>query len=348
MLTGRKPFLGDNPLDILLQVVEKEPPSPLEVQPNLDPDLAQICLKCLRKNPEERYASAEALAIELEQWLQGEPLTVRAPTRTERLLRWGRRHRLAACVAGFIFVAIAGSIALGSHLNDLNERLRNATNQADATELLRAEQEKKNAEELAERNRQTAINEAKTKADSLASAAAAKEAARVAELKGQEERRRLLVQQYLGNGQLLLPRGDLYGAAIWFAKVLDIDRGDQEMHRIRLGTTLRQCPPMTQQWTFNEKTRLLRLSPAGDRLLIVRKDAEASLFDTKTGEQLGEPLRHEGIIACAEFSPDGLWLATGAADKTARVWDVATTKQVGKSLVHEQGVRVASFHPDGK
>ena len=400
LLTGRPPFIGQNQMEVLLQLVEKDAPSPLESQPTLDPDLAQICLKCLRKNPLDRYASAEALAVELEQWLAGEPLTVRAPTRSERLSRWIRRHPVAA-LSGSLILLLAVTLTAGSfganwHLDDLNgqleasnQKLLDATEQASAKALL-AEQEAANAVASAEGERLARVDLLETLAKEQ-KARAAEALARAAEVKALQESRRLLVQTYVLSGQQLLQRGDSYGAAVWFAEALDQDKGDpdrESLHRIRLGVTLRSLVPMTQLWIFDEKVRLLRLSPSGNRLLTVSKDA--SLWDTKTGLRIGDPLRLDGDVTAAEFSPDGQWLATAgsdgvarlwsaangsdygsplkhakniyavifsndskslataSADKTARVWDVTATKPIGPAFEHKQEVRSVAFHPDGK
>ncbi len=63
---------------------------------------------------------------------------------------------------------------------------------------------------------------------------------------------------------------------------------------------------------------------------------------------VGEPLRHDGNVRAASFSPDGRWVVTASADGTARVWDASHGRPVGEFLRHEAGVNAASFSPDGR
>jgi serine/threonine-protein kinase len=72
LLTGRPPFLASNPIDLLLQIREHDPVAPRRLNPNVDRELELICLKCLQKPPELRYATAKQLADDLNAFLNGE------------------------------------------------------------------------------------------------------------------------------------------------------------------------------------------------------------------------------------------------------------------------------------
>src|SRR5215471_13667255 len=77
LLTGRPPFQAASPLETLLQVQKQEPLAPRQLNPNLPLDLDTIVLKCLDKSPTRRYASAKALADELNRYLEGRPILAR-------------------------------------------------------------------------------------------------------------------------------------------------------------------------------------------------------------------------------------------------------------------------------
>src|SRR5581483_9092208 len=88
MLTGRAPFRGATLLETLEQVQTKDPEKPRVKNPKVPRDLEIICMKCLEKNPAWRYSSAAALRVDLQNWLDGEPIRPQPlPRRVWRRIR---------------------------------------------------------------------------------------------------------------------------------------------------------------------------------------------------------------------------------------------------------------------
>lgn len=113
MLVGRPPFLGASAVETIMQVITEEPVPPSRLLPKLPRDIETICLKCLQKEPEKRYATAELLADDLRRFLDGEPILSRPVSAPERLWRWCRRNpriaALVATVAGLLIVVAVTS-----------------------------------------------------------------------------------------------------------------------------------------------------------------------------------------------------------------------------------------------
>lgn len=102
MLTGQPPFRGETATDTLHQVLEREPVTPRSIVPGVDRDLETICIKCLNKVPERRYASAKALEEDLNRRINGEPIQARPTTTVERLWSWSRRRPELAVLSGLV------------------------------------------------------------------------------------------------------------------------------------------------------------------------------------------------------------------------------------------------------
>jgi serine/threonine-protein kinase len=92
LTTGSPPFEATNPLDTLVQVLESDPTAPTRICPTLPKALETICLKCLEKSPSARYASADALADDLQRFLKAEPIEARTLRLDQRVRRWARRE----------------------------------------------------------------------------------------------------------------------------------------------------------------------------------------------------------------------------------------------------------------
>ncbi len=112
LLTGVPPFRADTVTDTLLWVRASAPVPPRRANPKVDRDLEAIGLKCLEKEPRQRYSSAEALADDLERWLNGEPIRARPIGRTCHLWRWCRRNPvvsgLVATTALLVVLGVVG------------------------------------------------------------------------------------------------------------------------------------------------------------------------------------------------------------------------------------------------
>src|SRR5262249_27377252 len=115
-LTGQTPFTGDNVLTLLRQAREVEPPRPSSIRPGLDRDIETIVLKCLEKDPPQRYPSAEAFADDLERWLAGKPIAARPSGSFARAWKWAKRNRAvaapAAAVVCLLLALVVGSVIM--------------------------------------------------------------------------------------------------------------------------------------------------------------------------------------------------------------------------------------------
>ena len=120
LLTGRPPFRAETAAETVQQVIAQDPVPPSRLNASVPRDLETICLKCLHKEPQLRYASATALREDLNRFLQGETIAARPEGRRERLARRVRRRpAFSAAVASARYLALT---AIGSGLGLLSER----------------------------------------------------------------------------------------------------------------------------------------------------------------------------------------------------------------------------------
>ena len=94
LLTGRAPFSAATPIDTVLRTLNGDLVLPRKLNRNASRDLEAVCLKCLQRNPENRYSSAEALAADLHRYLGGEHVSARRLGPIDRVKRWAQ-HRPA-------------------------------------------------------------------------------------------------------------------------------------------------------------------------------------------------------------------------------------------------------------
>jgi hypothetical protein len=115
MLMGRPPFVGVTVLDVLDQVKNKEPLPFNHLRIHVPRDLETICLKCLQKEPRQRYASAEDLADDLRRFLDGQPIIARPIGILASAWLWAHRPERVPG-AGIFSVALGGVFMFWSAL----------------------------------------------------------------------------------------------------------------------------------------------------------------------------------------------------------------------------------------
>jgi serine/threonine protein kinase len=111
-ITGSLPFVGADFVEIVENVRLQDPVRPSE-RVKCPRDLETICLKCLEKNPQRRYAHAGDLAEDLQAWLDGKPISARPVGPLERALRWAGRHRTLAMLYAVSLIALVALLGLG-------------------------------------------------------------------------------------------------------------------------------------------------------------------------------------------------------------------------------------------
>jgi tRNA A-37 threonylcarbamoyl transferase component Bud32 len=132
LLTLRPPFDGRDRHELLRQIADDEPPAPRSIDPVVPAALETIVLKALRKDPADRYATAQDLADDLQRFLDRRPVLARRPGAAERFRMWTRRHP-AALLAGAVTLALvaAGSVLVAALVGAEQERTRAAQRRAE-------------------------------------------------------------------------------------------------------------------------------------------------------------------------------------------------------------------------
>ena len=111
LLTGRPPFHAATAFETTQQVIDAEPVPPRRLNPNIPRDLETICLRCMRKVPQDRFASAAELASDLERWLQKKPIKSRPVGAMENAWIWCKRNPAVAGTLSLFFLSlIVGSV----------------------------------------------------------------------------------------------------------------------------------------------------------------------------------------------------------------------------------------------
>lgn len=136
LLTSQPPFVGESTAEIIDKVKSGVPPRPRSIRPALSANLETICLKCLKKEPARRYASAFELAEDLTCFLDGRPIAARPVGAIERLWMWIRRNPVHAALWMTAFLAVVASLVGGFLWRNTRAKETEARNQIRQRQLL--------------------------------------------------------------------------------------------------------------------------------------------------------------------------------------------------------------------
>lgn len=349
LLIGRTPFVAESDAALLAAITQLEPIPPRRLRPNVPVELETICLKCLEKRPEKRYASAGALAEDLTRFLAGEPIRARPSGPVERLVKWARRK---PALATLISVSALGLLALSMVVLWYNARLSRSLAATMASERLASER-------LLVARRYAYAADMRLLDSNW-------DQVPYPQLKA------ILDRQIPQAGE-----PDLRGFEWWFhanqlkhdnpwrriggheggVSVLAIQPGNEVVASggndgvIRLWRA-RDWSPIGQLGAAGGKAvNDLAFSPDG-RLLACAMDDEPIHVWEVVNRTLVQTLDGHGEWASvARFSPDGTTLATSGADKRIALWDAGgltasspATKR-GELLGHSDTIRAMAFHP---
>jgi WD40 repeat protein len=323
-LTGRPPFKAATGLDTIRQVLRDQAVPPSQLHSKTPRDLETICLACLRKEPEKRYASALALADDLQRWQKGEPITARPVGRFERGWRWCRRNPAVAAACALGVLLLLGAVA-GTSLFAFAQA-RHATRLAD-------EQDKT----------LKALDQSQT---------------------ARQEAQRQAAAATLGRALGLCERGDVNRGVLLLVKGLELARQAEDADlesafRWNLGAWAREIHELRHVMHHPKIVTAVAVSADGKLAGSACRDGKVRLWDLETGKAVGEPLVHPKPVHTLAFHPRVNVLLTGCADGRARLWQVPAGRPLGNPLIHYRpenrkgtatvrwGVTCVAFSPDG-
>ncbi len=369
-LTGRAPFKAATTLDTLAQVVADDPVPPSRLQPKVPRDLETICLKCLRKEPTKRYASAEELADDLGRFLRDEPIAARPVGKVERMAKWVRRRpAVAGLLAAVTLVTALGVAGVWWKYREAQEQTRLLGKALEA--YRRAEEEAQEARVEAQQ-KAVQLRDQLDRAEMLAYVgkitladreSEARHLGRAAEVlddcrpdyRGWEHRH---LQQRCAGGRELLVFGEhnFPVSAVAFSpdgtRIVSAARGEDTPAAAGLPGELLVWDAHTGAVLHSLKGHRagilgVAFSPDGSRIASAGHDRIVKIWNAHRGTELLTFKGHSATVLAVAFSPDGGRIASASLDKSVQVWDARTGAVHARFVGHNATVNGVAFSPDG-
>jgi hypothetical protein len=116
LLTLEPAFPGDEGAALIRQIERNEPRPPRQLQPKIPVDLQTVILKGMAKRREDRYATAQEFADDLQRVLEGKPTVARPPSLLDRTARWAQRHREIVAVGSLVGLLALLGLTVGTFM----------------------------------------------------------------------------------------------------------------------------------------------------------------------------------------------------------------------------------------
>ncbi len=342
VLTGRRVFETESDVDALRHVLFEEPVALTKLRREIPRDLEAICLKCLAKARDARYAKAQGLADDLGRFLAGKPTEARPIGTAERAWKWARRRPAMAALWSVVAV---GAAALLGVVVAYNARLSNEATRADLARDVAQREAESSRRLLYTADVRLAYETLKANNVVQASQVLDRQIPRP----GQEDLREFAwyyVRQQCDPPTLTLTGHD--GDVFSIAYSPDGQRlatagkdGTVRIWEAETGTLLHILRGHTTEVTS------VAFSPDGKTIASGSEDTTIRLWNSDSGAEQGVLVGHADHVMAVAFSPDGRQIASGSRDTTVRIWDLASSETVVAIDDEMDVIRAVDFSPSG-
>jgi predicted Ser/Thr protein kinase len=110
LMTGQRPFTGKSAVEVIMHVVHDDVVHPRKINPQIPEPIEAVILKAMEKKRENRYPSAQDLALDLERYLSNLDVEAKLPSITTLILRRLRRNAWPAALFAVLFLGAIGAL----------------------------------------------------------------------------------------------------------------------------------------------------------------------------------------------------------------------------------------------